>query len=267
MKKNKTCLKILRYRKDHPFVFYSMILYLGAIIGYVIVFHLFFADFSKPMLLNEIGDFLAGVFAPVAFFYLYLGYIQQGTELKENTRALRIQADELKNSVKQQEELVKTTREELDLTKSELTERRYKELVQAQPYFHIENITMTGRKDPSKPFFEGEEFNGVFFSFEFSNSRAICRELRIYLMNSYNVICDLKQYDLIEPDIDKKHFYGYTFYYPQIQNLNLGRFKCNFQYSDSMDDIQFHDFVFTISREDENSQFKVTMAKGESSFQ
>ncbi|MHC3125753.1 hypothetical protein NL42_19155, partial [Acinetobacter sp. GN11] len=96
---NKSCLKILRYRKQHPFVFYSMILYLGSILGYVIFFHVYFADYNKPMPLNEVGDFLAGVFAPVAFFYLYLGYIQQGTELKQNTRALNLQAKELQNSV------------------------------------------------------------------------------------------------------------------------------------------------------------------------
>lgn len=56
--------------------------------------------------LNEIGDFAAGVFGPVAFLWLILGYLQQGRELKASTDALKLQAKELNNSVKQQEMLV-----------------------------------------------------------------------------------------------------------------------------------------------------------------
>ncbi|PCJ69877.1 MAG: hypothetical protein COA62_10265 [Rhodobiaceae bacterium] len=44
--------------------------------------------------LNELGDFLAGWFAPLAFGWLVLGFYQQGAEL-------RLQAIELKNSVQQ----------------------------------------------------------------------------------------------------------------------------------------------------------------------
>lgn len=60
--------------------------------------------------LNEIGDFLAGVFGPVAFLWLVLGYLQQGRELKLSSEALQLQAQELKNSVEQQKELVDITR-------------------------------------------------------------------------------------------------------------------------------------------------------------
>lgn len=56
--------------------------------------------------LNEIGDFLAGVFGPVAFLWLVLGYLQQGRELKLSSEALQLQAAELKNSVDQQKEMV-----------------------------------------------------------------------------------------------------------------------------------------------------------------
>ncbi|ENX48775.1 MULTISPECIES: hypothetical protein [Acinetobacter] len=52
--------------------------------------------------LNAKGDFLAGIFAPLAFLWLVYGYYQQGQELKQNTEALRLQAEELKNSVEQQ---------------------------------------------------------------------------------------------------------------------------------------------------------------------
>ncbi|WP_373357904.1 hypothetical protein ACEN3H_13735 [Acinetobacter lactucae] len=51
---------------------------------------------------NELGDFLAGIFAPLAFLFLYLGYIQQSKELQQNTQALSLQAHELTNLVNNQ---------------------------------------------------------------------------------------------------------------------------------------------------------------------
>ena len=68
--------------------------------------------YTLPTSLNELGDFLAGIFAPIAFFWLILGYIQQGKQLDQNTRALeqqekalQLQIDEMKESVKQQKEI------------------------------------------------------------------------------------------------------------------------------------------------------------------
>ncbi|MFL8988697.1 hypothetical protein Q8X48_13240 [Pseudomonas sp. QLc11A] len=58
--------------------------------------------FSLP--LNELGDFAAGVFAPLAFLWLVLGYRQQGKELRESSVALRTQSEELKKSVTLQAE-------------------------------------------------------------------------------------------------------------------------------------------------------------------
>ena len=54
------------------------------------------------MPLNEVGDFLAGAFGPVAFLWLILGFLQQGDELRQGTEALKLQAEELRNSVEQQ---------------------------------------------------------------------------------------------------------------------------------------------------------------------
>lgn len=50
--------------------------------------------------LNEIGDFLAGAFAPLGFFWLVAGFYQQGEGLRQNSIVLSMQADELKNSSK-----------------------------------------------------------------------------------------------------------------------------------------------------------------------
>jgi len=63
---------------------------------------------------NEFGDFLAGAFSPLAFLWLILGYLQQQKELQQNTRALEIQAEELKNSVEQYKEMVRVANEQLE---------------------------------------------------------------------------------------------------------------------------------------------------------
>ena len=59
---------------------------------------------SKP---NEWGDYFAGIFAPLAFLWLVLGYLQQGEEL-------RLQAEELRNSVEQQAEIARVARDQLE---------------------------------------------------------------------------------------------------------------------------------------------------------
>jgi hypothetical protein len=75
------------------------------------------------MELNQWGDFFAGVFAPLAFLWLVLGYLQQGDELRLSTDALRLQARELSLSVLQQRELVAATREQVETEKSALAQQ------------------------------------------------------------------------------------------------------------------------------------------------
>jgi hypothetical protein len=45
--------------------------------------------------LNEQGDYIAGIVAPIAFLWFILGYYQQGHEIKKNTQALKDQQQEL----------------------------------------------------------------------------------------------------------------------------------------------------------------------------
>lgn len=66
-------------------------------------------DFAK-LELNALGDFLAGAFGPIAFLWLVLGYMQQGRELRVNSEALRLQAEELANSVEQQQQIAEATK-------------------------------------------------------------------------------------------------------------------------------------------------------------
>ncbi|ENM5776348.1 hypothetical protein V4V60_004009 [Vibrio mimicus] len=97
------------------------------------------------MPLNELGDFFAGIFAPLAFLWLVIGYFQQGQELTLNTKALekqeealRLQVNELQQSVEQQREMVEITQKELEMTKLS-NERQYKkDKLFAQPLLRFE---------------------------------------------------------------------------------------------------------------------------------
>lgn len=71
-------------------------------------------DELRVLKLNEIGDLAAGVFGPVAFLWLVLGYVQQGRELKLSSDALRMQASELKASVEAQNAMLENHERSLD---------------------------------------------------------------------------------------------------------------------------------------------------------
>lgn len=45
--------------------------------------------------LNEVGDYLAGAFSPLAFLWLVIGYLMQNSELKLSRESIKRQADEL----------------------------------------------------------------------------------------------------------------------------------------------------------------------------
>ncbi|PNA03567.1 MULTISPECIES: hypothetical protein [unclassified Pseudomonas] len=87
--------------------------------------------------LNEIGDLAAGVFGPVAFLWLVLGYIQQGRELKLSSAALQLQAQELKNSVEQQKELVAISREQVNTELESIQSAREQRAKSIRPLFVI----------------------------------------------------------------------------------------------------------------------------------
>lgn len=68
------------------------------------------------MELNNRGDYLAGIFAPLAFLWLVIGYLQnnrsiriQSNELRNSVEALNLQSRELRNSVEEQKKANKTS--------------------------------------------------------------------------------------------------------------------------------------------------------------
>jgi len=110
---------------------YGTAVYLGGWILVVSARH----DELFGLSLNELGDFLAGSFGPIAFGWLVLGYMQQGKELKVSSDALRLQADELRSSVEAQRELVEVSRAQVqaELESAAASERHRATLL--KPFF------------------------------------------------------------------------------------------------------------------------------------
>lgn len=95
-----------------------------------------FGLFERPSSFNELGDFLAGVFAPVAFVWLILGYIQQGKQLEQNSTAINQQAQALA----QQEVALKKQIEEFH-SLVEIQERhQIDKIISCKPYFIFKKV-------------------------------------------------------------------------------------------------------------------------------
>lgn len=157
--------------------------------------------------LNEIGDFLAGVFAPLGFFWLVAGFYQQGKGLEQNSTALKLQAIELEKTTQalelqvqemklalvQQTALSETTKQDLELSKQAFEHQIKTQHINMQPFFHItaHDLNNAGENIP--------------FIFEFSNSRTVCREVGIYCKCDGQNYSNLGQYDLVKTEVDKTY--------------------------------------------------------------
>jgi hypothetical protein len=224
----------------------------------VLIIILFIGDVAeiKEMKPNEWGDFLAGTFAPLAFLWLVFGYRQQGEELKQNTKAIKLQADELKNSVEQQKALVDATKVELNLI--QLRDNRIEELekIRAQPFFHFFNVSISPLNDLDNNVM-------MLLKCEIKNSRSTCREINISVKSKYSSLVSFYSMDLLEQashnnqDIEFVVINGFEFEDEdkfdldfeikycdendnyQFQNIQLIVFK---QYSETGEEIHFEFF-------------------------
>ena len=95
------------------------------------------------MSLNEWGDFLAGVSAPLALFWLVVGYFQHGEELRLNTKALKAQQEELQRQVEETAILAKNSGRQASaaeqmtqLTKIDQENEVNRKFKEAQPIFY-----------------------------------------------------------------------------------------------------------------------------------
>ncbi|WP_109356538.1 hypothetical protein [Sphingorhabdus sp. EL138] len=114
--------------------FWLTVTYIGAVVGFSLWDWIDVAR-MKP---NEWGDFLAGVFGPLALLWVVLGFLQQGSELKNSRDALLLQAKELKNSVEQQKALVAVSREQVTSEIEALKESRQQANLKIRPRLRIE---------------------------------------------------------------------------------------------------------------------------------
>lgn len=97
---NPTPPKIPFYKS---WVFWAVLLYLLFIFLYNLKFY--FSE-GKNVLLssNELGDFLSGVFAPLAFLFIILGYKQNNKNLQLNSEAIAQQAIAIQQQAKSLEQ-------------------------------------------------------------------------------------------------------------------------------------------------------------------
>ncbi|RCW65185.1 hypothetical protein [Pseudorhodoferax soli] len=124
---------------------------------------------SNPLKLdlNELGDFLAGVFGPLAFLWLVLGYFQQGEELKHSTDALALQAQELAASVKAQQQLVEVELKRIEVESSRHAAERKRQSDAIQP-----RLTIHGA-------YEGDHENVVTWCLTVHNAGRHCTQFQM----------------------------------------------------------------------------------------
>lgn len=109
------------------------------------------ADSLRSLELNEWGDFLAGVTAPLALIWIVIGYFLQGEELRLNTEALKAQHDELKRQVAEtailganSDRQAKAAEQMAFISREESERARLQELAGAQPVFRARGGQQTG---------------------------------------------------------------------------------------------------------------------------
>ncbi|RPF72197.1 hypothetical protein [Aurantiacibacter spongiae] len=93
-----------RQRKHLPRIGLALsALYVAGLVGYLM------AQGQNPvdLRLNELGDFLGGVSSPLAFLWLVLGFFQSSREIGISSKALHLQAREMRASMDRQEDLVR----------------------------------------------------------------------------------------------------------------------------------------------------------------
>jgi hypothetical protein len=90
------------------------------------------SDAFLKLELNALGDFLAGTFAPLALLWLVIGYFQQGEELRQNSRALLLQAEELHQAAEHAGGLLDVARKEHELAMEQLREAQRQREIAAE---------------------------------------------------------------------------------------------------------------------------------------
>lgn len=146
-------------------------------------------DELKALKLNEKGDFLAGIFSPLAFLWLVFGYLQQGQELKQNTEALRLQSEELSNLVKEQEKQNSIHEHSMNLKR-----------IEAKPKIVFKSVGYAYRIDDRSD----EYFEGTVFYFHIVNYGKIAKDVHIVGKGIE------RRFHKLESDIVTSMFFSYS---------------------------------------------------------
>ncbi|WP_394183391.1 hypothetical protein [Marinomonas posidonica] len=86
---------------------WASLLYFITVI-FILGMNLYYSPPSPPMRLNEIGDYLAGAFSPLAFLWLIIGYLMQNRELKNQIEEFKKTIKISERSLSFQEKVFKT---------------------------------------------------------------------------------------------------------------------------------------------------------------
>jgi hypothetical protein len=131
---------------------------------------------------NEWGDFLAGTVSPLAFFWLVVGYLQQGVALRLNTDEIKLQREALLLQHQELAEQVKATLQVAghaeqqaqasslmaDLTLQEQKKREFNNLQSSLPVFRFTIISLTDESEAARVLNEG----GSAIDVQFRNSNS-----------------------------------------------------------------------------------------------
>lgn len=119
---------------------------------------------------NEFAEFLAGMFAPLAFLWLVLGFLQQGEELRNSNDALRLQEEELHRLVDQQAEMVTVTRDQLNYQQERAKAAEREACRLAQPTLVMRGGTSRSSADARRTLVRG---------FTLANVGTTCTSVRV----------------------------------------------------------------------------------------
>jgi len=147
----------------------------------IIILYLQFTDLGA-MTLNEWGDFLAGATAPLALFWLVIGYFQHSAELRLNTRVLKMQEEELRRQVVETARLVAATKEQAEVASQGLQERRQRDAKEATPEF-VDH---------------GSSFSGERVKIELRNRGGEARDIELYYDGPHNI--DISPKNIVETE-------------------------------------------------------------------
>lgn len=195
--------------------------------------------------LNEIGDFIAGTFAPLGFFWLVAGFYQQGKGLEQNSKALKIQALELSNSTKalnaqvdEQKKLLELTKNQIDTNAKNNDFNQFYQKKQLQPFFHIKKL-----KVDHYSLLDTYSFSTLKIIFSLTNSRATCRNLFFtYTFWDESAPANLfneKGIDILNSDSNEQEIVLNLKKEPEFDEQMDCRLILEINYTDAVDRIQY----------------------------